>query len=583
MAGALHGPERDAADFMTELQRENPDTYKTWLAIESRDEFNEKFRRSFIGILCRFCINRKQMELARYRRDFVGAVLSYTKADIGVNLFCDKNGGGFLNNSLKSRRAYQKRRRECGWQESSSPASFLPQGSTLSSLLQSFRQQQHQAIQPTSTSVAEMLRRTSSLEPIQMRSPSPLPVTSDHHSTTLADSPLADTIIKGNLLKHFEFTITKLIFADHCFWSLRMFSDRASSSSSSSTSAASLFSVFVRYRRVNQEWKDMELKQSKLSFSSFATVQHLYNTLTEKWQLRSISEERLILRIFDKEFEEYVDLEEDYSLISLENLAKYELIHRVTNADIENENNKLKSDTKNNNVLFESKNVVKMNDEYNNIAQNVDLTNIIKNLQENAAVINNDNLNSENPLDVFIRNAAFFLRNNQNQLVDEKPSDSQQLTHPFQTLMNANNPPFNAIELIENLVGHSFVGSANVEENVPKFDILEILTNNEQGRDCIKHFQALESGKEKFLASEIKTKLIAVLGQWLVLNCQKIGIPSEEERHTFVEHVLEQLPIKLDPAVFSEALDNFVQNHQQMSCSISSRKRQQTIRVIEQN
>jgi hypothetical protein len=111
------------------------------------------------------------------------------------NLFCDKNGGGFLNNSLKSRRAYQKRRRECGWQEqSAAPASFLPQGSTLSSLLQSFRQQQ-QAIQSSPTSVAEMLRRTSSLEPIQMRSPSPLPTTNVDHSTTLADSP-----IKGKIL-----------------------------------------------------------------------------------------------------------------------------------------------------------------------------------------------------------------------------------------------------------------------------------------------------------------------------------------------------------------------------------------------
>jgi hypothetical protein len=134
------------------------------------------------------------MELARYRRDFVGCVLSYTKADIGVNLFCDKNGGGFLNNSLKSRRAYQKRRRECGgWQEHSSAPSFLPQGSTLSSLLQTFRQQQ-QSIQSPPTSVADMLRRTNSLEAIQMRTPSP-PSATDHHSTT--DSPLAETNNKG--------------------------------------------------------------------------------------------------------------------------------------------------------------------------------------------------------------------------------------------------------------------------------------------------------------------------------------------------------------------------------------------------
>jgi hypothetical protein len=135
------------------------------------------------------------MELARYRREFVGAVLAYTKADIGVNLFCDKNGGGFLNNSLKSRRAYQKRRRECGWQEQqSTTASFLPQGSTLSSLLQSFRQQQ--ALQSPSASVVDILRRTNSLDPINMRTPSPQ-LAADHHSS---DSPLAETTVKGALV-----------------------------------------------------------------------------------------------------------------------------------------------------------------------------------------------------------------------------------------------------------------------------------------------------------------------------------------------------------------------------------------------
>lgn len=101
-----------------------------------------------------------------------------------------------MNNSLKSRRAYQKRRRECGWQEeASAPTSFLQQGSTLSTLLQTFRQQQ-QTIQTSPTSVAEMLRRTNSLDPIQMRSSSP--AHAEHHSTTLADSPLAETMVKGS-------------------------------------------------------------------------------------------------------------------------------------------------------------------------------------------------------------------------------------------------------------------------------------------------------------------------------------------------------------------------------------------------
>jgi hypothetical protein len=67
-------------------------------------------------------------------------------------------------------------------------------------------------------------------------------------------------------------------------------------------------------------------------------------------------------------------------------------------------------------------------------------------------------------LDIFIRNAAFLLRANQAPLVEEKPVGSQQQIHTFQSLLNGNNPPFNAIELIENLVGHSF--TSNVDENV---------------------------------------------------------------------------------------------------------------------
>jgi hypothetical protein len=149
-----------------------------------------------------------------------------------------------------------------------------------------------------------------------------------------------------------------------------------------------LFSVFVRYRQVSQEdgWKDVEVKQSKMSFSSFATVQHLYNALIEKWQLRGANDERLILRIYDKEFDEYLDLEEDFSLISLENLAKYELI-RLTNTE-----NAKNGEPKNNNFLFECKNEVKLNEEFAHTSvQNLDLpatdlTNIIKNLQENSAV-----------------------------------------------------------------------------------------------------------------------------------------------------------------------------------------------------
>lgn len=70
---------------------------------------------------------------------------------------------------------------------------------------------------------------------------------------------------------------------------------------------------------------------------------------------------------------------------------------------------------------------------------------------------------------------------------------------------------------------------------------MDILSKSDYGRACLQNFQALENGTEKFLANNVKTKLISVLGQWLLANCQKIGNPSEEERQLFVECVLEQL------------------------------------------
>lgn len=110
----------------------------------------------------------------------------------------------------------------------------------------------------------------------------------------------------------------------------------------------------------------MDVKQSKLSFGSFATARQLYSAVLQKWQLSAMDEKRLILRVFDKDFDEYVDIEENFALVSLENMAKYELIHRVSNADLQ--------ETKNNNVSFENENLPKTDD----------LQNMIKDFQESV-------------------------------------------------------------------------------------------------------------------------------------------------------------------------------------------------------
>lgn len=230
--------------------------------------------------------------------------------------------------------------------------------------------------------------------------------------------------------------------------------------------------MFVRYRKVNQEdgWKDVEVKQSKLSFGSFATVQHLYSTAVEKWRLGGEDADRLILRIFDKDFEEFVDIEENFALVSLENLAKYELIHRVSDGDAF----KTKAgDPKNNNILFDSKNATNSFSQGTEVPGN-DITNILRIIQESASVslsgtyhsdmksiqTGDESLNNENPLDAFVRNAALLLRSSQT--VDEKSFES--LPHPFYSLLNSTNLSFNPTELLENL--HSLISTPNVEDNV---------------------------------------------------------------------------------------------------------------------
>lgn len=178
-----------------------------------------------------------------------------------------------------------------------------------------------------------------------------------------------------------------------------------------------------------------------MSFGSFATVQHLYNSLLEKWHLRGINSKYLILRIFDKDFEEYVDIEENFALVSLENLAKYELIHRISND----------KELKNNNVLIE--NAQKLNE----LSNNNDLGSIIKEIQEQQ------NFNGDNLMDVFVRNANFLLRANQQNL-DEKPNEGH-INSSLYSLLNGNS-------FFDSLIGHSFTSDVNEEESVSFYGII---------------------------------------------------------------------------------------------------------------
>lgn len=87
--------------------------------------------------------------------------------------------------------------------------------------------------------------------------------------------------------------------------------------------------MFVRYRRVDAQWRDLDVKQTRLNMHMFSTAQTLLAVAAEKWALKPTPEEdELLLRLFDKEFGEYIDLEEEPAELPLQHLAKYELIHR---------------------------------------------------------------------------------------------------------------------------------------------------------------------------------------------------------------------------------------------------------------
>uniref|UniRef100_A0A914YIV0 Ubiquitin-like domain-containing protein n=1 Tax=Panagrolaimus superbus TaxID=310955 RepID=A0A914YIV0_9BILA len=84
--------------------------------------------------------------------------------------------------------------------------------------------------------------------------------------------------------------------------------------------------VFVRYRRINDEWKDVDIRQSRISLNPLATIETLINHLGSKW---SINPNELLVRVYDKDFGEFIDIDMELDSVELQNLTKYEIVHRV--------------------------------------------------------------------------------------------------------------------------------------------------------------------------------------------------------------------------------------------------------------
>ena len=84
--------------------------------------------------------------------------------------------------------------------------------------------------------------------------------------------------------------------------------------------------IFIRYRRINDEWKDVDIRQTRETLDSAATVETLIQHLGTKW---SINPSELLVRVYDKDFGEFIDIEHDLDGVLLQNLTKYEVVHRV--------------------------------------------------------------------------------------------------------------------------------------------------------------------------------------------------------------------------------------------------------------
>jgi len=275
---------------------------------------------------------------------------------------------------------------------------------------------------------------------------------------------------------------------------------------------------------VNDEWKDIDIKQSKVSLPESSHVSTLVTHLAEKWNLNP---NELIVRCLDKDFGEFIDIEEDFENVELQNLTKYEVVHRV---------GKWARNSREPSERLQKPPSVSTTVSENDEACTSDAPPSVKN---EVIEIDDDELN---------QNAA-------------TPSTIDDISTKALSMFASTSPSARTNNKESNV---------NNVSTAYKLNVLDQLERSEYGRQCLDHFDELASGANAFLSNPIKVKFVNIIGQWLMMNCRTPGQPSAEERRNFVSHCLSQLPCELNPDVFTNkdgtgTLDNYVKNKRQAS------------------
>uniref|UniRef100_A0A914PMU2 Uncharacterized protein n=1 Tax=Panagrolaimus davidi TaxID=227884 RepID=A0A914PMU2_9BILA len=296
--------------------------------------------------------------------------------------------------------------------------------------------------------------------------------------------------------------------------------------------------VFVRYRRINDEWKDVDIRQSRISLDLNATIETLINHLGSKW---SINPTELLVRVYDKEFGEFIDIDSNLENVELQNLTKYEIVHRVgkwARREAAQKSPSVSTTVSDNDEPSTSYTPPSLKNEI------VEIDTDEENNRANAAAAALS-ASSSHIDDISTRALSMF-------------ATTSGISHTRATSQPTQSTTTNVL---------TTTGIPSMSFNL---NVIEQLEKSEYGRQCLDHFEELSTAKDLFLSNAIKVKFVNIIGQWLMLNCRQCGQPSAEERRNFVSFCLGQLPCELNPDIFTNkdgtgTLDNYVKNKRQAS------------------
>jgi hypothetical protein len=245
--------------------------------------------------------------------------------------------------------------------------------------------------------------------------------------------------------------------------------------------------VFVRYRRINDEWKDVDIRQSRISLDLNATIETLINHLALKW---SINPEELLVRIYDKDFGEFIDIDSDLDNVGLQNLTKYEIVHRVGKwARRETQKPPSVSTTVSDNdeAVSPSYTPPSLKNEIVELDVDEDILAAATSAQQQINSTINNPISTSHIDDISTRALTMFA-------TTSGISHARASSQPTQSTVSV------------------ITATPNMSFNL---NVIKQLEKSEYGRQCLDHFEELANAKDLFLSNSIKVKFVNIIGQWV--------------------------------------------------------------------